>query len=305
MLNAWRVRHATTGGSDSARYCYSVWLRHLIILDRCGFNIKGTRIGELGPGDTLGMGLAALLSGASEYVGLDIIPYSAKADLEKMFDALLLMYSQKEPIPDDIEFPLIRPRMESYEFPSYLIDWPGFFIRAEEIRNQVRAGVNSAPLLGYRAPWTSSSHIAEASLDLIFSQAVLEHVDALDDTYRTMFAWLKPGGYASHVIDFKAHGRSPFWNGHWAYSDWQWKLVRGKREFLLNREPISTHLAHAKRAGFEVRLVTRDQTTHGLQASALSSRFQRIDAVDAQTSEVLLVLQKPTSKQPFGTLSQN
>ena len=94
--------------------------------------------------------------------------------------------------------------------------------------------------------------VAEASLDLIFSQAVLEHVDGLEETYRAMFAWLKPGGYASHVIDFTAHGRSPFWNGHWAYSDWEWELVRGKREFLLNREPLSTHLALVRNVGFEL-----------------------------------------------------
>ena len=297
ILNAWRMRHDSTGGSDSSRYCYSVWLRHLIILDRCGFKINGAQVGELGPGDSIGVGLAALLSGAARYIGLDFIPYSAKADLEKMFDELLQLYSQKEQVPDDAEFPFVRPRMDSCEFPSHLIDWTDFSTRAEEIRNQLRDGLNSGPLLGYRAPWTSLPDIAEASLDLIFSQAVLEHVDSLDETYRAMFAWLKPGGYASHVIDFNAHGRSPFWNGHWAYSDWQWKLVRGKREFLLNREPMSTHLAYAKKVGFEVLLSRRDQTAHGLETQALSSRFRRIDAVDAQTSGVLLILQKPKSAQ--------
>src|SRR5215467_13821096 len=63
-LNAWRIRRASTGGSNSARYCYSVWFRHLINLDSCGFKIKGARVAELGPGDSIGVGLAALLSGA-------------------------------------------------------------------------------------------------------------------------------------------------------------------------------------------------------------------------------------------------
>jgi hypothetical protein len=44
-----------------------------------------------------------------------------------------------------------------------------------------------------------------SSLDLVFSQAVLEHVDDPEETYKTMVAWLKPSGYASHVIDFSAH----------------------------------------------------------------------------------------------------
>src|SRR5688500_7854357 len=170
LLNAWRLRHASTGGSDSSRYCYSVWFRHLVLLHRCGFKINGAQVGELGPGDSLGIGLAALLSGAARYIGLDIIPYSAKADLEKMFDELLHLYSQKEQVPNDAEFPLVRPRIDSYEFPSHLVDWANFPAKAEEIRNQLRDGLNSGPLLGYRAPWTSLAHIAEASLDLIFSQ---------------------------------------------------------------------------------------------------------------------------------------
>lgn len=293
ILDVVRQRRASTGGSNSARYCYSVWFRHLVILDRYGFKVKGANIGELGPGDSIGMGLVALISGAARYVGLDVVPYSANAALEKMFDEVLHMYSGKERIPDHTEFPGVRPRLDSYEFPAHLIDWQDFLMRAKMIRDELKEGLNSGPLLGYRAPWTSLPHITEGSLDLIFSQAVLEHVDNLQETYQAMFAWLKPGGYASHVIDFNAHGRSPYWNGHWAYSDWQWKLVRGKREFLLNREPMSMHLAYAKKAGFEVLLLERSQRSHGLEVMALASRFRRMDALDAETSGVLLILQKP------------
>jgi hypothetical protein len=47
------------------------------------------RRGELGPGDSIGAGLAALLSGADRYVGLDVMPFLARADLEKIFDELV------------------------------------------------------------------------------------------------------------------------------------------------------------------------------------------------------------------------
>ncbi len=295
ILNTWRQRHESTGGSDSARYCYSVWFRHLITLYRYGFRVSGAKIGELGPGDSLGIGLAALLSGAGRYVGLDIVPYSAKADLNKMLDELLRMYRQEEQVPDDKEFPSVRPLIDSYAFPRHVVDQRNVTAKADEICDQLRSGLNSGSLLGYRVPWISLPKIDEASLDLIFSQAVLEHVDSLEETYRAMFTWLKPGGYASHVIDFKAHGRSPFWNGHWAYSDWQWNLVRGKREFLLNREPLSTHLRLAKNVGFEILLAQREQAPHRLESPALASRFQKMDATDALTSGVSLVLQKPQS----------
>src|SRR5438093_11810020 len=104
VLNTWRLHHATTGGTNSPRYCYSVWLRHLVTLHRFGFKIHGAQVGELGPGDSIGVGLAALLSGANAYVGLDVLPFSAKAGLENIFDELVQMYSHREPIPEQDEF---------------------------------------------------------------------------------------------------------------------------------------------------------------------------------------------------------
>lgn len=293
FLNALRRSRESTGGSESARYCYSVWLRHLITLDRYGFRINGANVGELGPGDSLGIGLAALLSGAARYIGLDIVPYSATTGLETMFDDLHALYAAQEHVPDGEEFPRVLPRMDSYQFPTHLIDWQNFPTRSEEIRKHLGTDLARNPILGYRVPWTSLPSVAEASLDLIFSQAVLEHVDSLEPTYRAMFAWLKPGGYASHVIDFRSHGRSPFWNGHWAYSDWEWKLVRGKREYLLNREPVSTHLTCAKNVGFEILFSMRDQMPQGIQTAALSPRFRRMNLVDTETSGVMLILKKP------------
>lgn len=52
-----------------------------------------------------------------------------------MFDELLQLYSQKERVPDDAEFPFVRPRMDSCESPSHLIDWTDFPTKAEEIRD--------------------------------------------------------------------------------------------------------------------------------------------------------------------------
>lgn len=118
ILNAWRLHRASTGGTNNPRYCYSVWLRHLATLIPHGFRVHGARIGELGPGDSIGGGLAALLCGADHYVGLDVVPFSANADLLKTFDELVQLYSRREPIPDHNEFPRVRPRLECYDFPN-------------------------------------------------------------------------------------------------------------------------------------------------------------------------------------------
>ncbi|RJP62040.1 MAG: hypothetical protein C4541_00460 [Candidatus Auribacter fodinae] len=57
---------------------------------------------------------------------------------------------------------------------------------------------------------------------MIFSQAVLEHIDNLPEAYESMRLWLKPDGFMSHQIDFKCHGTAEEWNRHWAYSQSEW-----------------------------------------------------------------------------------
>jgi hypothetical protein len=291
-LDAWRRRHVSTGGTSSARYCYSVWLRHLVKLQRYGFQIKDARIAELGPGDTIGTGLAALLSGANQYIGLDVLPLSTAINLNSLFEALVQFFERKEPIPDDNEFPRVRPKLLSYEFPESLIDWTDFRRRVESLRGEIRAGLSHGTMIRYRAPWTLAADIPPHSLDLVFSQAVLEYTEPLNDIYCAMSLWLKAGHLASHVVDFSAHGLSPFWNGHWAYSDAQWRLVRGRREIFLNRQPVSAHVACVKDCGFEILLLEKDRRLDGLNQSQLSPPFQALDIEDVQTRGVTMILRK-------------
>jgi len=264
-----------------------------VSLQSYGFQVKGSRVGELGPGDSIGTGLAALLSGGNYYIGLDVLPLSASIDLNPLFEDLVQLYERKEPIPDDREFPRLQPKLASYKFPdSLLIDWPEFHRRVECVRAEIKMGLNQGTMIRYQAPWTSFADVGARSLDLIFSQAVLEYAAPLDEVYRAMSVWLKEGKFASHVIDFSAHGLSPFWNGHWAYSDGAWRLTRGKREVFLNREPLNSHLASAKREGFEILLLRKDSRMDGLDRSQLAPRFQSMDAEDLQTRGVTMILRK-------------
>lgn len=292
MLDAWRLSHAATGGSGSARYCYSVWLRHLTLLGEHGFRLKDARIGELGPGDSVGTGIAALLSGAKSYVALDLLPFSAKADLNYLLHELSQMFLKAEPIPAEIEFPGIRPKLESYEFPSQYLDCLDISGRVSKLELELNKGLANNSVLQYKVPWNSPEVIARGSLDLVFSQAVLEHVDAIDETYLAMSEWLTDGGYASHVIDFGAHHLSPHWNGHWAFDDFEWRIVRGRREFLLNREPLSRHLLCAEKSGFELLYFRSTRDDNGLPDSSLAPQFRERSEEDRRTRGVVLVLKK-------------
>jgi SAM-dependent methyltransferase len=280
-LRRWRSRRALTGGTDSSRYCYTIWLRHLAALHRQGFSIAGANIGELGPGDSIGVGLAALLSGGESYVGLDAIPYFANVNLDEMLTDLARLFSEK------------APTSHAEAFPDEAVHWPGFDDRLAATRAAVRAGIGATQKIRYQAPWTSGDVILAGTLDLVFSEGVLQSIDELEQAYRTMFKWLKPGGYGSHALALSANQVSHYWNGHWAYSDWEWRIVRGARPFLINREPLSTHLRYAERAGFEIVSVTRRYYTGGLDVSELAPRFQAMDPEDLRTSRAILMLRKP------------
>jgi hypothetical protein len=292
MLDRWRLQRASTGGSNSARYCYSVWLRHLSILGANGFRVTGARVGELGPGDSIGTGLAALLSGAKSYIALDVVPFSARADLLAIFQNLVALFSSRAAIPNHQEFPGVRPSLESYAFPYHLVDYSDFGSRVANLRRKLIERQYDNGFITYRVPWNSADVIDRSSLDLIFSQAALEHVDSLEATYQAMSTWLAPGGYASHVIDFSAHHLSPYWNGHWAYADFEWRLVRGRREFLLNREPLSTHLQFARESGLDVLQIVKNYDDSGLLQELLAPRFQNLTFEDRRTRGAVLVLRK-------------
>ena len=72
-----------TEGSCDARYCYSVWMRHLKFYYELRHDIPQTVI-EFGPGDTIGRGLMALLCGAREYYGLDFKYYEGNRKIFQM-----------------------------------------------------------------------------------------------------------------------------------------------------------------------------------------------------------------------------
>lgn len=70
-----RFTNRGSGGTDSARYCYCVWLRHLVSLEAAGLGAAWPVVAELGPGDSLGTGIAALLCGVEQYYAFDVKPY--------------------------------------------------------------------------------------------------------------------------------------------------------------------------------------------------------------------------------------
>ena len=284
-----RLYRTRTGGTDSARYCYAVWLRHLTLAQRSGLRSFPDTVAELGPGDSIGMGLAALLSGAERYLGLDLVAHTKLERNLSVLDELIELFARCSPIPDEQEFPEIKPRLPRYDFPAHVLSGSRlaaalFPARLERIRRAVRAPGAADSMLRYCAPWFDEAVVRPASVDMIFSQAVLEHVDDLEGAYDAMRRWLRPGGLISHQIDFRSHGTAHEWNGHWGYSDLTWKLVRGRRPYLLNRQPRSAHARLLAAHGFQVVLEQPVTLPSGIPRERLAQRFRDMPEDDLTTA---------------------
>jgi hypothetical protein len=126
-------------------------------------------------------------------------------------------------------------------------------------------------------------------VDWIFSQSVLEHIDDLATAYRVSARWLKPAGLASHLIDFGSHGLTREWNGHWAVGDLAWSALRGRRPYLINRQPYAEHLRLAADNGFVTVLERRNKRFDGLIPEQFAPRFRAIGDEDARTRMALHV----------------
>ncbi len=278
-----------TGGTDSARYCYSVWLRHLVCARAAGVATPIPQIvAELGPGDSIGIGLAALLSGVEKYFALDVVRYSNLKSNLAIFDELVELFRQRAPIPDDREFPSVNPQLVRYDFPHDLLGdaWLKAALepaRVQDIRSSVVHAEGESSRIMYRVPWTDPSVIQEQTIDMIYSQAVLEHVEDARGVYESMRRWLKPTGFMSHQIDYRCHGKADRWNGHWTYSDALWKVVVGRRPYLLNRAPHSEHMRLLRSAGFDVINEAPRRAPSLLRRRELAERFRGLSDNDLTT----------------------
>jgi hypothetical protein len=281
------------GDTQSARYCYSVWLRHLVTGFANGMTAHPRVVAELGPGDSLGVGLAALVSGAERYHAFDVVRHAQVKRNLAVLDELVELFRSRAEIPGPAELPEVQPMLPSYAFPRHVLgDEALAAALAEErlarIRDSVRNQNTAASMIDYRSRWFDETAVERDSVDLLFSQAVLEHVDDLPGSYRAMRLWIKPDGILSHQIDFRCHNTARAWNGHWRYSDAVWTMIRGRRSYLLNREPYSTHLRLLEENGFAfVGGQTAKAESH-IERSALAPRFRRITDQDLITSSALI-----------------
>ncbi len=303
--NAWLFRRDIKRnpgvGNSNPRYCYSVWLRHLVLVNKYSGS-KGVPnvVAELGPGESLGTGLAALISGANRYYAFDVVPHVKDKENINIFSELVRLFEKKEDIPNSKEFPQIHTELDDYSFPSDILSED---VLEPALKNERLAEikldlinenkyVSKPSYISYVVPWYDTDIIAPDSIDMIFSMSVLEHTDDLKTAYQASYNWLKESGFMSHEIDFRCHGHSPVWNGHWGYSDFIWRLMRGCRPYFINRKAHSSHINLIKENGFEIIADLQKFDKSGIKRHELAPQFRGFSNDDICTYSAFILSRK-------------
>jgi hypothetical protein len=282
-----------TGGTNTAAYCYGVWMKHLTLLWANGMRSIPDTVGELGPGDSLGVGLSAMLSGTNHYYALDVVEHSSVAEDLRIFDELVALFVARSPRPTK-GWPDFDEYLDNRLFPSHILTEdrlsqslsPG---RLASIRDAIEErGTSSDVSVRYMVPWSDPEILAPGIIDLLLSHSVLEHVVNLEDTYRAMHLWLKPRGIMSHQIDFTCHGISKSWNGYRTFPETLWKIINGRRTFLINREPRSVHIDLIEKGGFSLICELVRHRPNGVDRASVSSRWKNIGDDDLTCSGIFV-----------------
>ena len=300
-------RYTGTGGSSSSRYCYSVWLRHLLLTHGAGLDTRPRTLVELGPGDSIGVGLAALLTGTERYLALDVVQHSNDTHTVQMLDELPALFLRREPVPGPGEFPRTHPLIPAYDFPRHILTDERLAAslapeRVEAIRNAALRPGSAGPSRGnehvrYVCPWYAPDVVADGTADMVLGQGVLQDMDDrhADDTltmaFRAMARWLRPGGVMSHQVELACPG-GDFWNEHWTYPDLAWRVVRGGRPYYKNRAPMSRYLRLHEAHGFDIRQVIPVKEVSGLRRDRLAERFRGLSDEDLNTRAVYILAVK-------------
>ena len=285
------------GGTESSKYCYGVWLKHLTLLRAHGMAAVPETVLELGPGASVGTGVAALLSGARSYIGVDAVRHLREHRDLAVFHELAGLFRARAPRPR-AGFPAFDQYLDARLFPSHILDEarlaaalePGRLDRLEG--DIARLGEAPAESAIRHFTWDQAEGIPERTSDLVFSQVVLNHANDVASVYAGCERWVRPGGWMSHHVDFSANGTAAEWNGHLAYGELAWKVVLGRRPYFINRAPVAEHLRLLDAHGFDLVRVIRGRGEGGLRRGQLARRWRTLSDEDLATQSAFIIARK-------------
>jgi SAM-dependent methyltransferase len=230
---------------------------------RAGSPPPGFAYLELGPGDSLSTAAIAWAHGASEGWLIDAGSYASRniGNYRPLFEKLSSMR---------------LPRDAAALMNCHSV---------KDMLSRTHCAYREDGLTGLKA-------VRSASLDMIFSQAVLEHVPRAEfaATLGEMKRVLKPGGVGSHVVDFKDHLGSSLQNLRFGDGLWERDWFAKRSGFYTNRLRYSEVVAAFAAAGFAVETVARRiWDTAPLPRARLAKQFRGLSDDDLRVQGATLV----------------
>lgn len=210
--------------------------------------IKGSHILELGPGGSIGFGLLALESGANRYTTLDdgLHTFVEKKLLERYTK---LLKGNRATLSKYFDIP---PNGKA----SYRSDIISFSAIDQEAH--------------YPLP--------DASVDIIYSCAVLEHVHDLDLCFQEMARVLRSGGLMYHEVDLRDHIFSQESLFFLTLSDHWFKTFFQHTGGYVNRKRVSFYRDLASRHGFSiVSLERKNESPKMIVSQKVVNRYSKED----------------------------
>lgn len=186
--------------------------------------LQGKRILEYGPGDVPGVAMLMVAHGADQVVCVD-------------------------------RFPLVRMSPKNVEIVRLMLER---LPDAQRARAEACFSQSGNPVSGFEAKHIeylvrpSGLSGFKDETDLVISRAVLEHVNDLPASFRDMYAALKPGGVAIHLVDLKSHGlhrNNPLDFLNWP--GWLWSMMYSAKG-VPNRLRVDAYRQAVAQTGFEL-----------------------------------------------------
>jgi len=198
--------------------------------DRTGgrLSVQGREVLEVGPGRSLGLSLIFLAAGARRVYAVDRFRHLFWDRLDRRHTVAVLERLDAE-------------------------GWPFAGAARHAVRDIDSENVSFDPdLLIYRQADGAALPLADASVDLTYSNAVLEHVHHPDAVVRELARVTRRGGDSVHEIDFRDHFVERDRLRFLEFPEWEWQLRARLRPGYTNRLRVGDFQRLFREVGFEL-----------------------------------------------------
>ena len=247
------------GYMEDPEYVYSVVQEHIQRINPS--HVKDLYVLEIGPGDTLLSALVHYAMGFKSTILVDADSF-ARTDFEP-YD-LMIHYLEKQ---------------------GYDLSSVKGISTLDELLQRIRARYLTYGL-------DSLKEIPDASVDIIWSQAVLEHIriSEFDEYLSQMHRVLKPNGLCSHRVDLKDHLGGALNNLRFSRKVWESDFF-SQSGFYTNRIRYTDMLERFRVAGFDISWVSDDRwETVPTPLNKLDKEFQKLDMNELSISGFDIIL---------------